>query len=76
LNVFGYGDIGVSHTDPCEEPGDLLADHEVRSARRRGMPVICPFGVVERHQAIEILGLEGLLERREVEPCLRPFIES
>src|SRR5215218_7054155 len=75
-HLVGYANAEVRPTDPREELGDLLlADHAVGSAWRREMPVFCPFGVVrvEGHPTIEILALEGLLERCEIEPCLPLF---
>ena len=72
-HLVGYADAEVRVANPFEEIGDLLlANHSIRSARRRDMPILDPFGIVgiERHPTIEILALEGILERREVELAL------
>jgi hypothetical protein len=74
-HLVGYGDAEVRSTDPREELGDLpLADHAVGSAWRRDADILSIRRVrVERYPAIEILALEGLLERCEIEPCLPLF---
>jgi hypothetical protein len=70
-----YGDVKIRAANPREEIGDLLlADHSVRGARRRDMPRLDPLSLVciERHPTIEVLALEGVLERREVELASLP----
>jgi hypothetical protein len=69
-HLVGYADTEVRVANSFEEIGDLLlAEHSIRSARWRDMPVLDPFGIVgiERHPTIKVLALEGILERREVE---------
>lgn len=73
-NLVGYGDVEVHIAHPGEKLGDLLlADHPVGGARRRGMTILYPLGIVrvERQPAIQMLTLEGVLERREIEGGFR-----